>query len=255
MLITRISVYDRIWSSILLINTKSIMVPHLPWCSFVLNSNTLFLKFKTVKFYQFVRYVWRYFQKCKSFWFSGIFFNWHFDATILTQKLRRSESKQLIYIFSVTFKFKFPTYKFLQFCFSCWLDWYFCFWVCWSTSWRFFWWCLFWWCCWKLSLVGWASSVRCNSGLSFFLVCYFANDAAWLFCSFAKDSDSTIADCVSNKLFIISFSVSSSICKNFILSWSASIFLHWSLNTLTLFYFTSDNKSKLLFMIETLHVK
>ena len=76
---------------------------------------------------------------------------------------------------SVTFGFKFPTYNFLQFCFSCWLDWYFCFWICWSTSWRFFWWCLFCWCCWQLSLVGWASSVRCNSGLSCVLVCCFAN--------------------------------------------------------------------------------
>ena len=103
---------------------------------------------------------------------------------------------------SVTFEFKFSTYNILQFCFSCWLGWYFSFWIWWSTSWRFFWWCLFCWCCWKLSLIGWAILVRCNSDLSCVLVCYFANNAAWMFWCFARDSDSTIADCVSNKLLI-----------------------------------------------------
>ena len=106
---------------------------------------------------------------------------------------------------------------------------------------------------WKLSLVGWVSSVRCNSGLSCVLVCCFAEDAAWMFYCFAKESDSTIADCVSDKLLIISFFAFSSICKNFILAWSTSKFLHWSLKTLTLFSVTSDNKSILLYMVETSH--
>ena len=111
------------------------------------------------------------------------------------------------------------------------------------------------WCSCKLSLVGWASSMRYNSGLSCALVCCFANNTRWLLCCFAKDSDSIIADCVSNKSLMISFFVFSSICKNFISPWSISKNLHWSLNILNLFSITTDNKSILLLMVETLHFK
>ena len=127
MLITRISVYARIWSSILLINTKSIMVPHLSRCSCVLNSNTLFLKFKTVKFYQFVRYMWRCFKNANPFDLP-VFLSMGISTLQFWRRYSIDLSPNNSFISSsVTFGFKFPTYNFLQFCFSCCLDWYFAF--------------------------------------------------------------------------------------------------------------------------------
>ena len=206
--------------------------------------NTLIWQFNTVKVFHFLRYMMRYSKKWKFFWLSDIFIYWHLSTTVLTQIPRRTDPRQLIYIVfckvcafisssitfafissSVTFMFKFPIQNFLLFCFSCWLNCCCCFWRCWS-KWRCFWWCLFWRCCCEFSLDGSAVFVRRGSGLSESLVCYFANDTAWLFCCFAAYSDSTSAKCLSNRpIYKISFFV-----------------LKLSLKLSTLFPMTLDNE-------------
>ena len=135
------------------------------------SSVQFFSKFKTVKFYQFVRYMLKYF-------YQSVFLSMGISTPQFWQRysVDLSPNNSLI-ASSVKFVLKFPAYNFLLFCFIYWLDWYCCFWRYWSR-WKFFWWCLFFWCCSKLSLVGWASSVWCNSGSSCTLVCCFVNDAA-----------------------------------------------------------------------------
>ena len=68
-----------------------------------------------------------------------------------------------------------------------------------------FWW---FWCWlflyWLLTLFSWSVTYS------------FSNDVSWLFWPFKYESDSTTADCISNKFLIISFFVCSSVCKSLI---------------------------------------
>ena len=60
----------------------------------------------------------------------------------------------------------------------------------------------------------------------------FSNDVSWFCWSFECESDSTTADCVSNKFLIISFFVCSSTCRSLIFSLSVSRIFCWSFKLL-----------------------